>query len=60
MTKANFGVVIHSASELVSTWYNVVDKKNNTEIIWTKMSPGSEDKPGEGLHEIIELISSKM
>lgn len=58
--KANFGIVIHSASEAASSWHKVEDKKNNAEIIWTAMSPGSEDKPGEGLNGIIELILSRI
>ena len=54
--KGNFGIVIHSASEMVSSWHEVEDKKNNAEIIWTTMSPRSEEKSGEGLNGIIDLI----
>jgi hypothetical protein len=58
--KAKYGIVIHSASELGSSWYKVEDKQNNRHIIWTKMSPGSENMPNEGLSAIISLISSEI
>jgi hypothetical protein len=58
--KANFGIVIHSATEGDSSWHKVKDRKNNVEIIWTAMSPDIGDKPNEGLDRIIELIRSSM
>jgi hypothetical protein len=45
---------------MVSSWHKVEDKKNNAEIIWTTMSPRSEEKSGEGLNGIIDLIQLRI
>ena len=57
---SNFGIVIHSASEVAPLWHKVEDKKNKVGIIWTVMSPGSDDKEGAGLNGIVELILLRM